>query len=236
MNQTTKETLLENSLQVAGVIDFEEAEMLIDCGIKNIGFPLRLDYHKEDLSDEEAAGIVREFGDRVNFFVITYLQNASEIMELCRKIGVSIVQIHGEITSGELKALRKSAPDLIIIKSLIVRGDNLPDLKEEVASTQEYVNAYITDTYDPDTGAKGATGKRHDWDISRQLVQSVPHPLILAGGLNPENVRRAILDVKPSGVDVHTGIEGKDGRKKRELVEAFLREAESAFRVLEGSV
>jgi phosphoribosylanthranilate isomerase len=231
-----KENVLENAVQVAGVIDFEEAKMLIECGVRNIGFPLRLDYHKEDLSDEDAAGIVREFGDRANFFVITYLQNASEIMELCRKIGVSIVQIHGEITSGELKALRQTAPDLVIIKSLIVRGDNLPELKQEVASTQEYVDAYITDTYDPETGAKGATGKRHNWDISRQLVESVPHPLILAGGLNPENVRHAILDVKPSGVDVHTGIEGKDGRKKRELAATFLREAESAFRMLKETV
>lgn len=232
MHQTTKETLLENSLQVAGVIDVEEAKMLIDCGVKNIGFPLRLDYHKEDLSDGDAARIVREFGGRANFFVITYLQKASEIIELCRKIGVSIVQIHGEITSGELKALKEAAPDLLIIKSLIVRGENLSDLKQEVESTKRYVDAYITDTYDPETGAKGATGRVHDWEISRQLTRFVPHPLILAGGLNPGNVRHAILDVRPSGVDVHTGIEGKDGRKKRELVAQFLREAESAFQIV----
>ena len=232
MNQSVKSTLLENSLQVAGVIDREEAKMLIDCGVKNLGFPLRLDYHKEDLSDDDAAAIVREFGERANFFVITYLQKASEIVELCRKIGVSIVQIHGEITSGELKALKEAAPEIVVIKSLIVRGENLPELLQEVEATQPYVDAYITDTYDPDTGARGATGRVHDWSISRQLARSVPHPLILAGGLNPGNVRHAILDVKPSGVDVHTGVEDKDGRKKRELVAQFLREAEAAFGML----
>ncbi len=232
MNSVNKSALLENSLQVAGVIDREEAKMLIDCGVKNLGFPLRLDYHKEDLSDEDAAAIVREFGERANFFVITYLQKASEIVALCRKIGVSIVQIHGEITVGELKALKEAAPEMVVIKSLIVRGENLPELLQEVEATRPYVDAYITDTYDPDTGARGATGRVHDWNVSRQLARGVAHPLILAGGLNPGNVRQAILDVRPSGVDVHTGVEGRDGRKKRELVAEFLREAEAAFEML----
>jgi phosphoribosylanthranilate isomerase len=54
---------------------------------------------------------------------------------------------------------------------------------------------FITDTFDPSTGASGATGKTHDWDISKSLVQLSPKPVILAGGLNAENVYEAILHV-----------------------------------------
>jgi hypothetical protein len=53
--------------------------------------------------------------------------------------------------------------------------------------------------------ASGATGKTHDWRVSRRLVEVADKPVILAGGLNPENVKRAILEVRPAGVDSHSG-------------------------------
>jgi phosphoribosylanthranilate isomerase len=84
------------------------------------------------------------------------------------------------------------------------------------------VDAFITDTYDPTTGRSGATGKTHAWGVSRRLVELSPKPVILAGGLTPENVRAAVLAVRPAGVDVHTGVEGPDGRKAPRLVEHFV--------------
>ena len=91
------------------------------------------------------------------------------------------------------------------------------------------MDAFITDSFDPDTGAIGATGKVHDWQVSARLVDLSPRPVILAGGLNPDNVRNAIIQVRPAGVDVHTGIEGSDGRKRRDLVERFVAEAQAGF-------
>jgi phosphoribosylanthranilate isomerase len=94
------------------------------------------------------------------------------------------------------------------------------------------VDAYITDTFDPRTGACGATGKTHDWRLSRQLVRYSPLPVILAGGLTAENVRAAILAVRPAGVDAHTGLEDVSGRKSQEKVKQFVSEAQEAFRVI----
>jgi len=91
------------------------------------------------------------------------------------------------------------------------------------------VDAFITDTFDPATGASGATGKTHDWTVSRRLVERSPKPVILAGGLTPGNVRNAIRKVRPAGVDVHTGVEGSDGRKRRDLVRTFVAEARAGF-------
>jgi phosphoribosylanthranilate isomerase len=68
--------------------------------------------------------------------------------------------------------------------------------------------------------------------VSRTLVRICPRPVILAGGLSPENVRRAILEVRPAGVDVHTGIEGPDGRKDRALSRRFVREVQAGFAAL----
>ncbi len=69
----------------------------------------------------------------------------------------------------------------------------------------------------------------HDWNVSRELVGCAKRPIILAGGLNPANVARAICSVKPAGVDVHTGVEGQDGRKDFHLVNAFVSSSISAF-------
>jgi phosphoribosylanthranilate isomerase len=216
-------------IHVAGIIDLAEAEMLIDCGVEYLGFPLVLRYHREDLSIEEAAAVVAKLRGRATFFLITYLNTARAVIDLCRRLDVSTVQLHAATEVAELKKLRHTWPQLRIIKSLVVRGDNLDALTDEVNCCASWVDAFITDTFDPITGATGATGKVHDWTVSRRLVALSPKPVILAGGLSGDNVRAAVTAVRPSGVDVHTGIEGADGRKRRDLTERFVAEARAGF-------
>lgn len=216
-------------IQVAGVIDQAEAELLIDCGVKYLGFPLRLPVNEEDLSETEAAALIARFPVSVHGVLITYLDRADAVITFCRELDVSHVQLHGPIAVDELVKIKNAAPDLILIKSLVVREDNLDDLTSMIAGTAPYVDAYITDSFDPDTGAEGATGKTHDWDIDKLLVTLSPRPVILAGGLDAGNVREAILHTHAFGVDVHTGIEGPDGRKDRTETLRFVSEARAAF-------
>jgi len=212
-------------IHVAGVLDLAEAELLVACGYPAIGFPLVLAHHREDLRPEAAAEIVAALGDHARFFLITYLDRAAEIGALCGQLGVDLVQLHGKIDLGELQRLRAGWPAIEVIKSLIVRGDNGAALSREVERYAPWVDAFITDTFDPATGACGATGRTHDWRVSRALVALSPRPIILAGGLTPDNVGEAIRSVQPAGVDVHTGVEGADGRKRADLCRRFLREA-----------
>ena len=220
-------------IQVAGIRDLAEARMLVTAGVTHLGFPLRLAVHREDLSDSEAVAVIACMKPPVEPVLITYLHEAGPVARLCRRLGVQIVQLHGDISIEELSRLRSSVPGLAVIKSLIVKGNNREELIAAVSLYQPLVDAFITDTWDPETGACGATGRVHDWTISRLLVDCSPKPLILAGGLGPENVRQAILEVRPAGVDVHTGVEGPDGRKDERLVRAFVTEARTAFQELE---
>ena len=222
-------------VHVAGIVDAAEAEMLVDCGVTHLGFPLVLGYHDEDLTVDQAADIVSAFGHRATFFLITYLSNAADVLSLCHRLGVAMVQLHGDVGKAELAKLREAAPGYRILKSLIVRAngserEGLSQLARDVETFAGYVDAFITDTFDPATGASGATGKTHDWSISRRLVELSPKPVLLAGGLTPNNVGAAIRAVGPAGVDVHTGIEGADGRKQEVLTRGFLAEALAAFR------
>jgi phosphoribosylanthranilate isomerase len=225
-----------DAIQVAGVIDQAEAELLVNCGVRYLGFPLRLPVHREDLSEDEAAAIIRNFELPARAVLITYLNQAGEIVEFCRGLGASIVQLHGEIDPSELRRIKEHAPSLAIIKSLVIGLHPVEELLDLVQRTASHVDAYITDTFDPMSGASGATGRTHDWAVSRELVRWSPRPVILAGGLTPENVRDAILAVRPAGVDAHTGLEDASGRKSREKVKRFVSEAQEAFRVMREDI
>lgn len=221
-------------VQIAGIINLREAGMLINCGADLLGFPLRLAVHREDLSEAEAAEIIRCLPDPSCAVLITYLDEAGEIVEFCTELDGGIVQLHGPISVPELLKIKRLRPDLKIIKSLVVQADNRDQLIRVMEQFSPLVDAFITDTFDPVRGASGATGKTHDWRISRELAEHSPKPLILAGGLNPENVYEAVMFVKPDGVGAHTGVEAPDGRKDRVKVVRFVTEARRAFSQLQG--
>ena len=223
-------------IQVAGVIDQAEAEMLVRSGVHYLGFPLRLSVHHEDLSEQAARTIIRNLKPPTRGVLITYLDRATDVIEFCRSMGASIVQLHGDIEAFELRRIKQHEPDLAIIKSLVVGQHSMEKLIETIRSTAAHVDAYITDTFDAETRASGATGKTHDWKVSRQLVQQSPWPVILAGGLSPDNVQEAILEVRPAGVDAHTGLEDASGRKSEEKVKRFVVEAKEAFRKIRNNV
>ena len=224
--------MFENAIQIAGIIDQAEADMLMASGVGFLGFPLRLPVNKEDLGEKDAARIIRTIKFPHYAVLITYLEKAKDVIDFCNDLGAGIVQLHGHVKAQELQKIKTSAPEIKIVKSLIVFRDNQDQLLSDVNQYSEFVDAFIMDTYDPTTGASGATGKTHDWNISKLLVERSTKPVILAGGLTPENVREAIVTVRPAGVDAHTGMEGPDGRKDPVKVRRFVEEAKIGFKML----
>ncbi|MCE1188997.1 MAG: phosphoribosylanthranilate isomerase [Ignavibacteria bacterium] len=223
---------MKDLIQIAGIIDAEEAKLVMASGAQYLGFPLRLPVHKEDLTEEQAIEVIKTIMPPFQGVLITYEHTAEDIISFCRKLHVTIVQLHGDITATELQRIKTTAPDIEIIKSLVITGSNTAELESLVNTTAPWVDVYITDTFDPATGASGATGKTHDWSISKHLIEISPKPVIIAGGLNAYNVKDAILANRPAGVDVHTGIEGPDGRKDPDLLMKFVSEANEGFRLI----
>ncbi|WP_243726825.1 phosphoribosylanthranilate isomerase [Actinocrispum wychmicini] len=216
-------------IQVAGVIDQAEADLIREEGVDWLGFALRLPLRNEDLSEADAAAIIKAIQPEHRGVVITYLTDAEEIRGFCAELGVSAIQLHGDVPTAQLRALRDIAPDLYVLKSLVVKADNIDELAKTVGEAADWVDMFITDSFDPATGAKGATGRPHDWSVSAELVRISPRPLMLAGGLTPANVATAINRVRPAAVDAHTGLEDATGRKDRLKVRQFVAEARRAF-------
>ncbi|HYC32306.1 MAG TPA: phosphoribosylanthranilate isomerase [Gemmatimonadales bacterium] len=232
INPSPRPALEPGLIQVAGIIDRAEAGLVAACGVRYLGFPLRLPVNREDLSEADAAAIIRGLAPPLRGVLITYLREAAAVARFAERLGVRMVQLHGDIAGDELRRLRALDPGLTVVKSLVVGLHPMPVLEELVRNASDWVDAFLTDTYASDTGAAGATGRAHDWTLSRRLVELSPRPVILAGGLTPTNVRQAIVAVRPFGVDVHTGVEGADGRKERERLTAFVTEARRGFEVI----
>jgi phosphoribosylanthranilate isomerase len=128
----------------------------------------------------------------------------------------------------ELKSkLKTNLPDLKIMRSIPVTGE------ESIAQAKEYdggADFLLLDTHKKNDLQIGATGITHDWNISRDIVKSVKIPVILAGGLGPDNVAEAIRFVRPFGVDSKTKTDTADGsRKDLEKTRLFVERAKEAF-------
>ena len=137
---------------------------------------------------------------------------AGEVRRLVEYCGLDLVQFHGEENPGEVARFGARA-----IKALRLYG---PDELEKI---DDYpgVFAILIDTWDP--ARRGGTGVPCDWDLAARASQRAR--VILAGGLNPANVRRAVARVRPFGVDVSSGVELGPGIKDHGLMRDFAREA-----------
>jgi len=212
-------------VQIAGVSSLEEALATADAGADALGFTVRLPHGVHDgLTEAKARGIVAALPPFVASVAITYVATPREAVELCRYLGVSTLQLHGSFPTHELPLIRAGLPHLKLIRAVHVTG---PEAVAQARSLARHVDALILDTVDPTTGRHGATGKTHDWSISRRIVEEVSAPVILAGGLTADNVAAAVAAVRPWGVDVHTGVEDPDGRRNLEKVRAFVRRAKA---------
>jgi len=223
-------------IQIAGIIDWQEADLVMASGATHLGFPLQLDVNKEDITEEQASKIIHSLPSPEMGVLITYLDKSDEIVELVQYLGCGIIQLHGPIEDLQINVIKQKLPGINIWKSLVVSEDNFDSLKTDLGNFEPLVDAFITDTYDPETGASGATGKVHNWEVSRELVKISNTPIILAGGLNPENVYKAIQIVKPAGVDTHTGLEDSEGRKNPEKCRKFVEEAMRGFGIIHQKI
>ncbi len=138
--------------------------------------------------------------------------------------GADCIQLHGEEPVELVAEVRRMASSrgMKVIKKLGVGGDRSECLERAIAY-EAVADAILLDTI---SGTQiGGTGKRHDWKISRAIVERLNKPVILAGGLNPDNVTEAVDMVSPYAVDVSSGIEREPGIKDEGRVKRFIEAA-----------
>ena len=153
-----------------------------------------------------------------------------QAIRIAKELRPDYLQIPAEMSKAELRGIRDAAGvPLIAVVAVPREGAKLEEVlarAKEVAEVADY--ALLDTTY---AGVRGGTGLTHDWGVSRAVRDAIDKPLILAGGLNPNNVAEAINAVRPHGVDVTSGVESSFGNKDPALMRAFVQAARKAFGV-----
>jgi phosphoribosylanthranilate isomerase len=212
-------------VKICGNTSLEDAALAISAGADGLGFLIGLGYPTDDeITAPQAAAIIAKVPPLVATVLVTHRDDAAWVIETCRSIGANTIQLHAEFNLGDVPRLRAELRGVKLIKAVQVRG---AESIAEAAEASKYYDAILVDSA---TANKiGGTGQTHDWRISSRIVETASAPVILAGGLTPENVREAIITVKPYAVDVNSGVEFPNGRKLPKRVRAFVRQAHDTF-------
>ena len=219
-------------IKVCGIQTVDEAILAAKSGANTIGLLLGLTHRAEDKIDaERGAGITRFMRDAfpdVRIVMVTHLLVPMEVERIAKGVGVDAIQIHDDMTAENVGHLRTRMPGVEIFKAIHIDGAGPEAVSRVVAKAAEYapyVDAFFTDSksVDPDGAVRiGGTGKRHDPNVARLLIEAFPEkPVVLAGGLNPGNVAQAIQDVCPAGIDANSGLENERSEKDFEKMVAF---------------
>jgi phosphoribosylanthranilate isomerase len=204
-------------IKVCGIQNQEEALGCLAAGANTLGLLLGLTHLADDkITLEAAQGIVAAVPPVTRTVMVTHLLSAAEIARMAGSAGVTSIQIHDDLPVEGVLQLRQMLPTIELIKAVHVTGDEALKKAKQYAP---HVDFLLLDSRTKDR--LGGTGLVHDWDLSASIVRAVGIPVILAGGLNPENVEAAIAKVRPAGIDANSGLETVDARKDYAKVRNF---------------
>ena len=138
-------------------------------------------------------------------FLLTSKQTAKEIIVQHLKTKTNTLQLVDHLPHNELSKIREQLPGIKLVQVIHVVDEKSI---EESLNVQNYVDALLLDSGNPKLEVKelGGTGRTHNWEISRKIIEEVNVPVFLAGGLNPGNVLEAIQAVRPYGLDICSGV------------------------------
>lgn len=201
-------------VKICGITNLEDALSAVEAGADALGFVFYAASPRH-IFPEQATRIISQlppFVQTVGLFVNEELNTVNEVADLCR---LDLVQLHGDESADYCQQISRRVLKAFRVRSLTCL-DPIKDYR---------VAGYLLDTFSP--SFYGGTGTSFNWEIATEAVKRHQR-IILAGGLTPDNVAEAIRQVGPYGVDVSSGVEAGPGKKDREKVREFIRNAKEA--------
>lgn len=206
-------------VKICGLTSTRDVESVADAGADAVGFNFCRS-SKRWVAPGDAAALARRlpaFVTRVGVFVDS---PRDEIEAIASEVGLDALQLHGDESPELARSLSRR-----VIRAVRVRDERDLEGVEAYGAAAVLVDAYVP-------GQVGGTGVRCDWELAQRAARRFP--LILAGGLDCENVAAAVREVRPYAVDVASGVEEVPGRKDPRKVRAFVERARQAFADVEA--
>jgi phosphoribosylanthranilate isomerase len=197
-------------VKVCCITSQAEAHLAIELGACALGLVGHMPSGPGVIPDDLIAEIAATVPPPIATFLLTSERSADEIIEHHRRVRTSTIQMVDAPAEGTYQQLRDELPGIKLVQVIHVTG---PESLYDAIVAAPSVDALLLDSGRPDLAVKelGGTGRSHDWRVSRQIREAVDVPVFLAGGLRVDNVRDAIEEVEPFGLDLCTGVR-TDGR------------------------
>lgn len=219
-----REAVIFLRVKICCISSVEEAMLAIKYGASALGLVSEMPSGPGVIDDELIEEISSKVPPPVATFLLTSKQTAEEIIVQHLKTKTNTLQLVDHLPHNELTKLGNRLPGIKLVQVIHVLDENSID---EALSVQKFVDALLLDSGNPKLKVKelGGTGRTHNWEISRKIVEEVSIPVFLAGGLNPENVLEAIHAVQPYGLDICSGVRS-NGALDEEKLKEFLKKVQ----------
>lgn len=217
-------------IQIYEITSPEEASALSAMGVDHIGVLVG----RGAFPREQPVPRAREIFDGVHSgsrrCALSLSSDIAEIAEIARALAPDILHLGAapeHLSPGDVRLLKRNFPQLMVMRSIPVADESAVELAH---ACQDSADMLLLDSYRAGDRQIGALGTTHDWELDRRIVQRLRIPIIVAGGLGPENVADAIRRSRPAGVDSKTRTDKSDGSHTKNLakVQAFVTAARAA--------
>ena len=198
-------------VKICGITSYEDARVAIEAGADALGFVF-YDKSPRCINPVRAAGIISKLPPFIQTVGLFVNEDTAQVNWTADYCGIDVVQFHGDETPEDCLEVKRR-----VIKAFRIQKIISIDPLEKYQDYQ--VAGYLLDAWSPD--AYGGTGRTFNWELAQAAKQY--GPVILAGGLTPENIAEAIRVVNPYGVDVSSGVESSLGKKDPEKVREFIK-------------
>lgn len=200
-------------VKICGIRSEADLRIAVASGADAVGFISGVTHRSEDaLAPKRAAELVVATPPYVSTVLVTHVEHVEEIMELAEMVDADTIQVHGLVSHETLREVfAQSHGRRRITRAVHVAGE---ESVGEALHVAEACHAVHLDSRTADR--LGGTGRTHDWSVSRRIVDALAPlglPVILSGGLCPDNVVDAVEAVRPYAVDVNSGVENERGDK-----------------------
>ena len=192
-------------IKICCISSIDEAKMLIEFGASALGLVAKMPSGPGVITDEEILQITKSIPPTIASFLLTSETSAEKIIEHHKRTFTNTIQIVDKLTEGTYQKIKEALPAIKIVQVIHVIDESTI---EEALRISYLVDALLLDSGNPNLKIKelGGTGRVHNWTISRKIVAQSKVPVFLAGGLTHENVRQAIEQVQPFGIDLCSGV------------------------------
>ncbi len=214
-------------VKICGVTSTEDALVVKNCGADAVG--LNFFRGSKRFVDTSTAKSIRDaLGDGIEIVGVFVNSTADDVCRTLDAVGLTGVQFHGDEPPEVIHDVQTRRPNARLIRAVRVGSDGAAIVSEELRRLSDAgiaLSAILVDAFV--AGEYGGTGHRVATEFWKSADRECWPPLILAGGLTPENVASAVGEVQPWGIDTASGVELSPGRKSSDKVRAFVNAARS---------